>query len=168
MNMKEHILTALREQFDGWEALLASLSAAQISAHPTPSDWSIKDEIAHLMAWQQRSNVRLQAALSKQPPEFPVWRPELQTDADENVDQVNLWIYEAHRDMPWSTIHASWRSGCLSLLESAAAISERDLLDSGLHPWMNGSPLASVLLGTYDHHQEHFEQLLARLSRSAK
>jgi len=31
MNMKEHILTALREQFNSWEELLASLSDEQIT-----------------------------------------------------------------------------------------------------------------------------------------
>lgn len=31
MNMKEHILAALREQFDSWEELLASLSEAEIT-----------------------------------------------------------------------------------------------------------------------------------------
>lgn len=32
MNMKEHILAALREQFDRWELLLMSLSEEQINA----------------------------------------------------------------------------------------------------------------------------------------
>ena len=32
MNMKEHILTALREQFNSWEQLLARMSEEQITA----------------------------------------------------------------------------------------------------------------------------------------
>ena len=55
MNMKDHILTALREQFNRWEKLLASMSDEQITAPHLPSNWSIKDVIAHLRAWQQRS-----------------------------------------------------------------------------------------------------------------
>ncbi len=43
MNMKEHILAALQEQFQRWEELLASLSDEQISAQLAPSTWSIKD-----------------------------------------------------------------------------------------------------------------------------
>ena len=32
MNMKEHILMALREQFEGWNKLLAGLKEEQITA----------------------------------------------------------------------------------------------------------------------------------------
>ena len=48
MNMKEHILAALREQFESWEKLLTSLSEEQITAPHFDLDWSIKDVIAHL------------------------------------------------------------------------------------------------------------------------
>jgi hypothetical protein len=51
MNMKQHILAALREEFNRWEDLLASMSEEQITAPHLPSHWSIKDVIAHLRAW---------------------------------------------------------------------------------------------------------------------
>jgi len=50
MNMKGHILAALREQFNGWEELLASLSEEQINTPRFDFDWSIKDVMAHLWA----------------------------------------------------------------------------------------------------------------------
>ena len=64
MNMKEHILAALREQFDRWEALLGGMAEERITAPQTTSEWSVKDVIAHLWAWQQRS-------LSGEPPTQP-------------------------------------------------------------------------------------------------
>ncbi len=36
MNMKDHILNALREQYNSWEELLASLSEERTEAGPTP------------------------------------------------------------------------------------------------------------------------------------
>ena len=39
MNMKEHVLTALREQFEAWEELLASMSEEQITTPLLPSKW---------------------------------------------------------------------------------------------------------------------------------
>jgi mycothiol maleylpyruvate isomerase-like protein len=56
MNMKEHILAARREQLDNWEELLASLSEEQITAPHFDYDWSIKDVIAHLWAFQSNLN----------------------------------------------------------------------------------------------------------------
>ena len=48
MNMKDHILAALEEQFDHWQELLANMDENQITAPRFDFDWSIKDVIAHL------------------------------------------------------------------------------------------------------------------------
>ena len=80
MNMKDHILRALREQFNHWEELLLSMSEEQISAAHFDDDWSIKDVIAHLWAWQQISIARIEAAMHNREPELPKWIAELQTD----------------------------------------------------------------------------------------
>ncbi len=163
MNMKDHILTALSEQFNQWEDLLASISEKQITTPHLPSDWSIKDDIAHLMAWQQRSIARLEAAQFNQEPAFPQWLPALDPDSEGNTEQTNAWIYETYREQPWSTVHEQWRAGFLRLLESGERVTERDLLDAGRYPWLAGHPLAFILIASYDHHQEHLEKLLAWL-----
>jgi len=163
MNMKEHILAALGEQFDHWEELLANMGDEQITAPLLPSNWSIKDGMAHLGAWQQRSIARLEAALADREPEFPKWSPELDPDSEGSTDQTNAWIYEAYREEPWSKIQQSWREGFQRFLELGGQVSEKDLLDSGRYPWLGGRPLAFILLASYDHHQEHFEKLLVWL-----
>ena len=59
MNDKTQMLAALRQEFDRWEALLAGLSEAQITAPDLPSGLSIKDVIAHLRAWlRQHGNMK--------------------------------------------------------------------------------------------------------------
>jgi hypothetical protein len=40
MNMKDHILSALSEEFDSWEELLASLSEEQVTTPHFDFDWS--------------------------------------------------------------------------------------------------------------------------------
>jgi len=163
MNMKSHILTALSEQFTRWEELLSSLSEAQISAQRLPSEWSIMDEITHLRAWQQRSIARVEASLQDREPEFPNWLPGVDPDADVDTERTNAWIYETYRAQPWSKVYQDWREGFQRFLESGEGISEKDLLDSSRYPWLKGYPLAYILLASYDHHQEHYEKLLAWL-----
>jgi hypothetical protein len=163
MNMKEHILAALREKFDQWEELLGRLSEEEIVASDLPSRWSIKDNIAHLWAWQQRSIARMEAALSNRDPVFPTWLPGLDPEVEGNTDQINAWIFQTYHEQPWSKVHQNWREGFHRLLDSCDGISERDMLDGEKHPWLEGYPLANVLLGTYDHHQEHLEKLLTWL-----
>jgi hypothetical protein len=164
MNMKDHILTALREQIIRWEELLDRLNSDQIGAPLSPSNWSIKDVLSHLSAWQQRSIARLEAALSDREPVFPKWPPELDPDLEVNTDQINAWIYETHRDEAWGTVRQSWKDGFSRLLVLSERISERELMDESRYTWMEMQPLALILIGTYDHHLEHLDKLLAWLT----
>jgi hypothetical protein len=165
MNMKEHILAALREQIDRWEALLASFEEEQLTAPFSPSDWSMKDHLAHLMAWQQRSIARMEAALSDREPEYPVWLPGVNPEEEVNTDQINAWIYEAHRERTWAEVYHDWREGYIRFIKSGEGISEEDLLDEGRYLWLEGHPLALVLLASYDHHQEHYDNLIDQRRR---
>ena len=98
MNMKEHIRTALREQFHSWDEFLAGLSDEQILTPLTPSDWTIKDVLVHLWAWQQRSIARIEAALAGREPQYPDWPAGPDPDAEGVTEQTNAWIHETYRD----------------------------------------------------------------------
>jgi len=113
---------------------------------------------------QQRSIARLEAALLHREPEFPTWPAELDPESEDNLDQVNVWIYETYREQPWASVHRDWKAGFLRFLEIGETIPETDLLDAGRYPWMEGQPLSLVFLGSYEHHHEdHLEPLLAWL-----
>lgn len=159
MSMKTHILAGLREVYARWEELLAGLSEEQILAPDLPGDWSIKDVVAHLYAWQQRSLARSESARLDRPPVFPEWLPGADPEEVADTDPVNAWIYAAHRDKPWREIHLAWKEGFQRFLDSTGGVPERDMLDLGRYPWMEGYSLAVYLIASYDHHQEHLENL---------
>lgn len=168
MNMKLHILTALREEYDHWVDLLGGLNEDQILTPLLPSDWTIQDNMAHLWAWQQRSVARVEAALLDRAPVFPLWPAHLNPEAEDITDQINAWIYETNREKSWPTVYQDWQKGFQRFLEVSDEISERDLLDGDRYPWLSGSPLALVLLSSYDHHQEHFEKLIEWMQEHGK
>ncbi|MEW6401971.1 MAG: ClbS/DfsB family four-helix bundle protein [Chloroflexota bacterium] len=163
MKMKGHILTALKEQFNHWEELLISLSDEQLTGWHILPDWSTKDVMAHLWAWQQISIARLEAARDDREPEFPAWVANLREDWEENADKTNAWVYETYHPQPWLTVYQNWREGFLHFLELGEGISEINLLDSSRYSWLEGRPLILILIASYDHHQEHLEKLLAWL-----
>lgn len=164
MNMKDHILAALREQFNSWEELLASMSEEQITSPQFDYNWSIKDVIAHLWVWQQISIARMEAGLQDREPGFPKWIVESNEDWEENANQTNALTFERHHNKPWPEIHQNWKEGFLRFLELGNKIPERDLLDTGRYSWLRGYSLAFILVASYDHHQEHFKKLVAWLS----
>ena len=168
MNMKEHILAALREQFNSWEELLASFSEEQITTPHFDFDWSIKDVIAHLWGWQQISIARMEAAAQDRELEFPKWIAELGKDWEDDADQTNALIYKNNHKKPWTEIHQNWKEGFLRVLESGEPVSERDLLDGIRYPWLKGYSLAFILVAYYVHHQEHLEKLVTWLEKYRK
>ena len=161
MSEKTQLLNMLKDEFSRWEELLARLSEEQITAPLPSSDLSIKDGIAHLRAWQQVSIARLDAALQNKDPEFPGWLAGQHPESDENRDEYNERIYQAYRGHSWSSVHSAWKEGFLRFLELAQAIPEADLLATGRYAWLKEYPLSAVLLGSYGHHEEHLEPLLA-------
>jgi len=154
---KQDYLKLLHEQKIAWETLLEGLSEEQAVAPDLQDGWSIKDVVAHLMAWQQLTNARLRAALRDEAPELPGWTEGLQVDGDEDLEAINARIYAAHHDRNWSSVYQDWRSGFQRLLDTARSVPESLLMEVGRFAWLPDDPLVAVLRGTYEHHVEHYE-----------
>ena len=164
MRSKHDIVEDLRAVLGQWDTLLSGRTEAAITARRLPTDWSISDVVAHLMAWQQVSIARVEAALRRKEPKYPNWLGGADPFfAEDHVNEFNARIHELYRQESWSTVHRSWRSGFLRFLELADAISENELLETGRYPWLNGDALAAVLEGSLQHHREHYESVSARL-----
>lgn len=159
MNLKEHLLAGLREELEEWETLLGGLSEEQICAPDLPNGWSIKDNIAHLWAWQQRTLARAESARLNREPVFPRWPENLDLEAEDATDRINAWIYETCREQSWAEVHQNWKAVFQGVLESASGVAERDMLETERYPWLKPYSLANYLIATYDHHQEHIEVL---------
>jgi hypothetical protein len=168
MNMKDHILTALKEQFEAWEGLLVKLTEEEITAPKFDLDWSIKDVIAHLWAWQQISIARMEGGLYKREPRLTAWIVESVENWEEDADRVNALTFETQHQKPWAEIHQNWKIGFLHFIQLGSAIAERDLLDGDKYPWLKGYSLALILIASYDHHQEHLEKLFHALQERQK
>ena len=156
MNDKKELINQLRQEFEAWETLLAERSEAQIAAQDLSGDRSIKDVMAHLRAWQQRSIARVEAALKGQEPVFPAWPPDLNPD-QEDVDAINAWILEQGRQQSWLNGHREWRIGFLHFIELVELVPEEDLFQPGRYPWLSDLTLGYIVEASIEHHQEHRE-----------
>jgi hypothetical protein len=164
MSDKTQTITMLREEFNRWEELLAGMSEEQITGSKLHSNRSIKDEVAHLWVWQRISVARIEAAVNNKEPGLAWWPERFDPEAEEDLDEINEWIYETNREKAWSQVYKDWREGCLRFIELAEKVSEKDLLDPQKYTWLEGHPLILVLQGSYEHHHEdHLEPLLAWL-----
>jgi hypothetical protein len=168
METKKQIILKLREEFNRWEELIAGLNEGQINLPLTPSTFSIKDTLAHLMAWQQVSIGRLTAARLGKEPVFPEWAVGIDPDTEE-ADPINARIYELYRQQSWARVHQDWREGFIRFLKLSEDIPENDFADAKKYAWLNGYPLLAVLEGSFEHHHnDHLEPLLAWLREHGK
>ena len=166
MDDKQQILDNLKDEFKHWEALLSGLSEEQITARQLPSDLSIKDVLAHLWAWQQRSIARMEAAVNNTQPTYPQWPEGLNPGSEEDVDAINAWIHETNLNKPWSSVYRDWREGFLRFIGLTEALSESHLFEAGRYPWLGKHSLSEVAEGTYEHHQEeHYKPLVIWLNQ---
>lgn len=73
---------------------------------------------------------------------------------------MNAWIYATYRERPWLEVYQDWRSGFLRSVALGEEMPEPALIEP--IAWLEGHALAFVLIATYDHHQEHLENVIVQ------
>src|ERR1051325_1611160 len=101
----------------------------------------------------------MEGGLKDREPGYPKWIVESIENWEEDSNRFNALTFEHHHNKPCPEIFQMWRSGFLYLLELENQISQRDLLDGNRYPWLKGYSLAAILIASYNHHQEHLENL---------
>ncbi len=160
---KQQVISDLGQVHRRWQELLADLSEGQKEARLEPSHWTVKDVLAHLWFWQQASVASMEAAIHGTAPHYPDWWKMFSPDPEENVDRTNAWNYAQNRDKTWSQVYASWNGQFEHYLDLVMQVPEQDLLAAGRFAWMGKYRLVDSCLGSYGHHQEHYETLAAWL-----
>src|SRR6188768_638053 len=85
---KQELIEKIERSHSEWEALLSQIDPSRLDEPGVTGDWSVKDLIAHIAAWQQRVLDRMDADKTGQPVEFTGW----------DVNDVNEKLYERNRD----------------------------------------------------------------------
>ncbi|HEX6557300.1 MAG TPA: ClbS/DfsB family four-helix bundle protein [Ktedonobacteraceae bacterium] len=158
---KTQLLTQLRTEQAGWEALLDEIGEAHMTQPEVAGGWSIKDIVAHLTGWR-RTVRRFQALLHHEPDFSPPWPPELQED-----DEINAWIYEANRDRPLAEVLSESREVFQQLLETLDAISRAELRDLRRILGLEEEPVSGSLFFAH-FHEEHEPDMRAWLAKVNK
>ena len=155
----------------GWQTLedrLRTLSEAQLTARRTPNEWSIKDHLAHLMAYELGM-----AALLRREPRWAAMQLDAKFARDsESFDEINAVLYERHADRSAPEVLTDLRDAHQQLLQALTNLTDDDLLKPYAayqphDPEANEQdPVLGWIIGnTYEHYAEHLpwmEELLAQ------
>lgn len=147
---KARILDEMYTKFAALENILAPLDETQMTREGVIGDWSIKDVLAHITAWQHRLLVWLHAATQNEEPAISG------PDSDEEMDRLNEQFYEENKSRPLDDVLAGFRATYLQIVNDVQVLNDEDLTDPHRFTWMKGNPLWYVVAGdTYEHYQEH-------------
>src|SRR5215469_9626948 len=90
---KAALLAMIQADYEQFEALLATLRAEQMTIPGVNGSWSVKDNLAHLAAWQNYQAARMGGVLvGNEPPPL--------ASGLEDEDAINEHLYQQHKDRP--------------------------------------------------------------------
>ncbi len=159
---KKQLLAEMQSEQAAWLALLDEIGEEHMTQPEAASGWSIKDIVAHITGWRRRTVLRFRAALDPTVDITPYWPAEL--DEDNEVDEINAWIYKANRDRPLADVLTDSREVFQQLVAAVSALNDEQLNDPQRFPWLEGERLTGAFL--FGHfHEEHESDMRAWLAR---
>lgn len=162
---KIKLLSMIRTERARWETLLAEVSEAQMRQAGVEGEWSVKDIIAHVTAYERWVVARLRSALRGE---------RLRLEIDQlNLEQRNSWIFEENRNRPLHDVLAESQQVFQQLLKLVQALSDGDLggshrIEAFLDPlWTDGLPVwKCIAADSYEHYRQHIPSIRAWLDKS--
>lgn len=156
---KARLLDKMREGRAHLEALVSSVPRDRMTERGAPSEWSVKDVLAHLSSWDRYLLAWLEADARGQRPNLP----EPSAFSEAGVDQFNAANVALHRDEPLADVLSEFDVSFRALYAAAESLPEDALLDPNRFAWAGGKPLYFYFaVNSYAHYEEHLEQLGAR------
>ena len=146
------LLRTMREQHAALEAQLDGLSADEMTRLEVTDGWSVKDHLAHLTWWEQRT-IRLLGGALDPIDSLPNMKNE---DGKFEDDRVNAFVREAKSARPLADVRADFDASYAELLALIEMMPD-DVL-AAKYDWISGD--------TIDHYDEHARSIRAWRERA--
>lgn len=148
---KAELMERIEREWTALEHTIQEVSEEEITI-PDEEGWSIKDNLAHLTAWERY--LRLHHLRDQPPHEVIEIDAATFEQADEN--KLNAILFERDKDRPVAEVIAELRQSHAQVLADLAQMSFADLMKPRYADDPEAGPLIDWVIGnTYEHYQEH-------------
>ena len=150
---KDEILSELEDKREQFLDTIDGLSDQALQEPGVVGDWSVKDVMSHISAWEAELVKLLWQAKQGQKPTSVHF-------SDKSVDELNaLWYQETH-SRPLDRVLADFSAVRRQTNRRVEAFSESELNDDKRFPWLRGHPLWKwVASDSFEHEEEHAAQI---------
>jgi hypothetical protein len=154
---KAELLQFVQDGRHQFKAILNEIPQERMEEKGVETNWSVKDILAHITAWETKMTQVLGAMqTSDERPDWPV--------GDEGVDALNATFYEANKNKPLAQVLTEFEASYPRALAATEAMSETDLFNPDRFAWRKGRPLWWMVAGnTFGHYWDHIPNIEAWL-----
>ena len=148
---RSELLAELDREWAYIERICAGLRESEMLAPGVEGDWSVKDILCHLAAWEKYLLDRLGYVMTGHPPLYPAM------NSWDDVHSFNAQVYSENRDRPLPSAIIEFRSlyrGVMTVLE---ALNDDQLNQRYTYDFADDSLtlLQLIRANTCDHYREH-------------
>ena len=156
---KPMLLEFIRSEHSLLELTLARLTHTQMLLPGVEGEWSIKDILAHISAWERRMINWTGSLLHGEEPAIPLpW----------DVDRMNAETYAQVREKPLADVLEEFRQIYWDSLALVESLSDEQLQTNYADIWPMGplwTGIAANMNWHYKEHREHIQNWLANQTR---
>ncbi len=145
------VLARIRASRAELEAVLRPLSDEQLTATGASGGWSIKDHLAHIVAWEQIALGRLRGT-----PEYVLYGVDESAIDSLDTDKLNDLLHRRDRAQTLQQVLEVFRSSHVEIVSYISNMTDADL-QAPLAPDEDSPRGAKIAGDTYDHYAEHTE-----------
>lgn len=144
---KTDLLAAIAQERQALETLLRTLTPQQMVEPGVVGAWSVKDVLAHLVAWEQMVLGWYRAGLRGELPALPApgykWN---------QTPELNQMIYETHREQPLDEVVAHFYHSHQEIRKVIEGLSNEELFTAGHHAWTQKNTLGTYFVSATSSH----------------
>ena len=153
---KAELLKAIKEERQRLEALLKGLSDADMVKPTKPAEWSVKDILAHVTAWEAYFLGWYNDGLAGKKMDMPDW------SKPGTVDAINRQIFERNRSRDLNDIMKDFSATYRQILKTVESVPEADMFAQSKFAWTGKDTLADyIFVNTSEHYAEHLAAIEA-------
>ncbi len=151
------LASALESARTAIEGLLDEAGEARLTEPGVVGEWSVKDILAHVTAWEERIMAWAEALHQGTRPIPAPWPSGL------SEEQVNTTIYQNNQARPLAEVLERWRQTHQKITETVQSMNDEELFQRKID-WLNGASFAEAIPGnSFEHIDSHANDMRAWL-----
>ena len=159
---KNDVIQRIQDGRQAFDHALGRIGPDRLSLELTDGEWTIRDLLHHISAWERLMVQWVEESLRGETPDRPT--PDEEWD---DLDVMNAQIVAEGRAMNEEQILSNFVDSYHAAVNIVKRMSDDDLFDGDRFAWRKGEPIwYLVAANTWWHYQEHSEQLTAQFAEN--